>query len=133
MSSCSTQALARRAIGFSMNIIYYNRHQLKPDQLVIGSPPFDLGPYVTYVPSLDILLEQADVVSLNLPLNPQTISSFGSREFSIMKPGAILVNTARGAIVDEEALLQALDTGRVSSLGLFTTRPRRTSLVRLMI
>lgn len=116
-----SQALARRAIGFSMKILYHNRHPLKKNQLVTGSPPFDLSPFVTYVNSLDSLLSQSDVVSLNLPLNAETAGSFGAREFNLMKPDAILVNTARGAIVDEEALLAALDSGRVSSLAFMLT------------
>lgn len=112
------RALARRAIGFSMKILYHNRHPLEKSQLVTGNPPFDLSPFVTYVNSLDSLLSQSDVVSLNLPLNAETAGSFGAREFNLMKPSAILVNTARGAIVDEESLLAALDSGRLWSAGL---------------
>ncbi|KAG0148878.1 hypothetical protein CROQUDRAFT_131611 [Cronartium quercuum f. sp. fusiforme G11] len=112
------RALARRAIGFSMRIIYHNRHPLTRSQLLVGNPPFDLSPYVTYISSLDSLLEEADVVSLNLPLNAETSGSFGRREFNLMKSGSVLVNTARGAIVDEAAFLEALESGRLRAAGL---------------
>jgi len=63
---------------------------------------------------MDELLKQSDVVSLNLPLNDKTKGSFGKKQFDMMKEGAALVNTARGAIVDEEALIEALESGKVS-------------------
>ena len=62
---------------------------------------------------MDELLKQSDVVSLNLPLNDKTKGSFGKKQFDMMKEGAALVNTARGAIVDEEALIEALESGKV--------------------
>ena len=64
---------------------------------------------------MDELLKQSDVVSLNLPLNDKTKGSFGKKQFDMMKEGAALVNTARGAIVDEEALIEALESGKVCS------------------
>ena len=95
--------MARRLLAFDMKIIYYNRREISP------KPDFPC----TYVSSMDELLKQSDVVSLNLPLNDKTKGSFGKREFDMMKEGAALVNTARGAIVDEEALIEALESGKV--------------------
>lgn len=100
-----------------MRIIYHNRNELSPESLVLPatstSPSFDLKPYVTYVPTQDALLEQSDVVSLNLPLNAKTHKSFGAKQFAKMKKGAVLVNTARGGVVDEEAMIDALESGQV--------------------
>lgn len=101
-----------------MRIIYHNRNPLSREALVVpstsSSPALDLGPFVTYVSTLDSLLKEADVVSLNLPLNDETKGSFGRKQFQTMKKGAVLVNTARGGVVDEEALLAALESGHVS-------------------
>lgn len=96
--------MARRLLAFDMKIIYHNRRELSP------KPDFPC----TYVSTMDELLKQADVVSLNLPLNDKTKGSFGKKQFDMMKDGAALVNTARGAIVDEEALIEALESGKVS-------------------
>lgn len=95
--------MARRLIAFDMKIIYHNRKELSP------KPDFPC----TYVSTMDELLKQSDVVSLNLPLNDKTKGSFGKKQFDMMKEGAALVNTARGAIVDEEALIEALESGKV--------------------
>nr|CDI52005.1 2-hydroxyacid dehydrogenase [Melanopsichium pennsylvanicum 4]SNX82454.1 probable GOR1 \ len=100
-------ALAKRAAAFDMKIIYYNRN-----------PNPNADPSYTYVKSQQELLAQSDVVSLNLPLNKQTEKSFGKTQFDQMKDGAILVNTARGGVVDEDALIDALNSGKLSSAGL---------------
>jgi lactate dehydrogenase-like 2-hydroxyacid dehydrogenase len=89
-----------------MKIIYYNRKPTEAD--------FPC----TYCESLDELLAQADVVSLHMPLNAQTHNSFGKEQFAKMKDGAVLVNTARGGVVDQEALLEALESGKLYSAGL---------------
>lgn len=73
---------------------------------------------ITYCKTLDELLEQADVVSLHVPLNDKTEKFFGRDQFNKMKKGSCLVNTARGGVVDEEALLEALENGQLSSAGL---------------
>lgn len=75
--------------------------------------------------ALETLLSMSDVVSLHVRLSDKTERMIGPREFELMKPGAILVNTARGAIVDETALIHALSTGKVSGAGLdvFSTEP----------
>jgi len=99
--------VAVRAKAFGMKIQYHNRSRLPPDQ----------AEGATYV-SFDELLAQADVLSLNLSLNQSTRHIIGAPEFSKMKDGVVIVNTARGALIDEKALVEALDSGKVLSAGL---------------
>ncbi|KAL5362205.1 D-isomer specific 2-hydroxyacid dehydrogenase [Aspergillus floccosus] len=99
--------MANRARAFGMKIIYHNRSRLAPE-LEAGA---------TYV-SFDELLVQADVLSLNLALNASTRHIIGAPEFQKMKDGVVIVNTARGALIDEKALVAALDSGKVLSAGL---------------
>jgi phosphoglycerate dehydrogenase-like enzyme len=75
--------------------------------------------------SLDDILQRADIVAVVLPLSQETRGLLGAREFGLMKPGAIFINGARGAIVQEDALLQALDHGtlRAAGLDVFATEP----------
>ncbi|OCF36035.1 2-hydroxyacid dehydrogenase [Kwoniella heveanensis BCC8398] len=101
-------AMARRLIAFDMKVIYYNRKEISP------KPDFPC----TYISNQEDLLRQADIVSLNLPLNEKTKGSFGKKQFDQMKDGSVLVNTARGAVVDEEALIEALESGKLYSAGL---------------
>lgn len=68
--------------------------------------------------TLDELLQRADVISLHVHLTPETRHMLGRREFTLIKPGAILINTARGALIDEAALIEALRSGRLASAGL---------------
>ncbi|EIW68119.1 hypothetical protein TREMEDRAFT_72115 [Tremella mesenterica DSM 1558] len=102
------KALARRMLGFNMKIIYYNRSPYSP------APDFPC----TYIDNMNNLLAQSDVVSLNLPLNANTKGSFGKAQFDKMKDGACLVNTARGAVVVEEDLIAALESGKLACAGL---------------
>jgi len=67
--------------------------------------------------TLEELLKQSDIVSIHVPLNDQTRGMIGAKEFALMKPGAILINTARGPIVSEAALIEALETGKLSGGG----------------
>jgi glyoxylate reductase len=101
--------MARRARGFDMRVLYYNRQRL--------SPAVEAEYSATYLP-LDTLLQQADFVSLHTPYTPATHHLIGERELNLMKPGAILINTARGPIVDEKALVKALQTGTIAGAGL---------------
>jgi glyoxylate/hydroxypyruvate/2-ketogluconate reductase len=100
-------AIARRAAGFSMKIVYCNR-SAAANEAQLGA---------TRLP-LDALLAAADHVVLVLPYSPQTHHVIGARELSLMKPTATLVNIARGGIVDDAALAQALKDGRIAAAGL---------------
>ena len=102
-------AVARRARGFGMRILYWTPRR-KPE-----SVERELG--LAYVP-FDQLLEQSDFVSLHSPLTSATRHQIGARELARMKPTAFLINTARGAIVDEAALARALKRGRIAGAGL---------------
>lgn len=103
------QALARRAKAFGMKIAYSNRRPVAP-QLEA-----ELGAQLM---SMEELLSTSDVVSLNCPYSPATHHLMSTPQFEMMRPGAFLVNTARGPIVDEAALVAALKTGQISGAGL---------------
>jgi glyoxylate reductase len=96
------QAVARRASGFGMEVVHHTRH----DTGLSG-----------WMPDLDDLLRVADVVTLHVPLTPETTGLIDARRLSIMKPTAVLVNTARGPVVDEEALAIALEDGTIFGAG----------------
>ena len=99
------QALARRAIASNMKVIYNNRHQLATD--------IEQKYKATYVSQED-LLKTADFVSLNLPYTPAVKHLIGAKELNMMKKSAYLINTARGAHVDEIALVEALRNGEIA-------------------
>ena len=103
------KALAKRAAACGMEVIYHNRHQLYIDE--------ETRLNVEYVSKED-LLARADFVSLNAPLTPETRHIIGESELRQMKPTAILINTARGPLVDERALVNALREGIIHSAGL---------------
>jgi phosphoglycerate dehydrogenase-like enzyme len=105
------RCVAERVRPFGAKVIYTDVAQLPSDV------EERLG--VTYLP-LDGLLEQSDVVSLHMPLNDATRGMIGAAAFARMKPTAILINTCRGEIVDEPALVDALKTGRLLGAGLDT-------------
>ncbi len=103
------KAVARRgSAGFDMDVIYYNRSRDEEFEQKYG---------VEYRP-LDELLEQSDFVSLHLPLTPATEKLIGENELDKMKDEAYLINTARGAVVDENALLHALREGKIAGAGI---------------
>jgi glyoxylate reductase len=103
------EAVARRARGFGMRILYTKRRRLD------GAAEAALG--VTYA-SLDDLLRQSDFVSLHVSLQPETVHLIGARELALMRPTAFLVNTARGPVVDEKALVDALRGGAIAGAAL---------------
>lgn len=114
------QAVARRAaLGFGMPVLYHSR---RPVDVANELP--ELAGKVTHTP-LDDLLKRADIVAAVLPLSNETRGLMGAREFGLMKPGAIFINGARGAIVQEDALLHALNHGtlRAAGLDVFATEP----------
>jgi glyoxylate reductase len=100
-------AVARRAAGFGMEIIYYNRSRnIEVENL----------PDCRYT-ELDELLSEADFVSLHTPLTPETYHLIDARRLELMKPTAFLINTARGPVVDEDALADALEQKRIAGAG----------------
>ncbi|KAK1544812.1 hypothetical protein CPAR01_02314 [Colletotrichum paranaense] len=102
--------LAKKAAVFNLKIRYHNRHQL---------PAEDEAKYnAVYSPTLEDLLGKSDIVSLNCPLNDQTTGLIGPAEFAAMKDGIFIVNTARGPVINEAALKDALDSGKVARAGL---------------
>ncbi|KAL4783637.1 D-isomer specific 2-hydroxyacid dehydrogenase [Aspergillus varians] len=109
------QALARRARAFGMEIIYYNRSRLSEKEEGDAR-------YVTF----DKLLQESDIISLNLPFTAATRHLISSPEIQKMKNGAIIINTARGPLLDEEALVEGLRTGKLASAGLdvFENEPK---------
>jgi glyoxylate reductase len=110
------QAIARRAAGFAMRVLYLNHPGRRPPSNV-ARPAGAVGV------SLTRLLAQSNYVSIHVPLTSKTRHMMGPREFALMKPGAILVNTARGAVVDQAAMLAALKSGRLGGAGLDVTDP----------
>jgi glyoxylate reductase len=103
------KAVARRAQGFSMRVLYWTPRR-KPEH-----EERDAG--LTYVP-FDELLRESDFVSLHSPLNEHTHHQIGARELRLMKKTTYIVNTARGAIVDEAALMRALQKKQIAGAGL---------------
>lgn len=101
-------AVARRARGFGMRVLYHNRRRDASAEEALGA---------VYRP-LEDLLRESDAVSLHVPLTPATRHLIGARELALMKPTAVLVNTARGPVVDEAALAAALRAGRPFAAGL---------------
>ena len=104
------QSLARRAIAAGMTVIYHNRRPIANSQ----SPIADQARYV----SKEELLQTADFVSLNLPYTPEVKHLIGEEELKMMKKSAYLINTARGAHVCEEALVQALKNGEIAGVAM---------------
>lgn len=107
------QAMARRAAGFDMQVLYTSRTR---------KPALEAKNGYTWS-TLDGLLSQADFVSIHTPLTPQTYRLFGAAEFARMKPGAMLINTSRGAVVDQDALAAALDAHGLAGAALDVTDP----------
>lgn len=102
-------AVARRGhFGFDMDVIYYSRTRKEHLEEELEA---------RYV-ELDGLLEESDFVSIHTPLTPETEGMIGEREFKLMKEDAVLVNVARGPVVDEEALVEALRSGEIRGAGL---------------
>lgn len=102
------EALVKRAKGFDMNVLYHNRTRKQEKEQELG---------IHYV-SLEDLLKQSDFICLLLPYSPEVHHLIGKKELSLMKENAILINTARGGIVDEHALYHALKDGVIWAAGL---------------
>ncbi|MGC8896285.1 MAG: hydroxyacid dehydrogenase [Candidatus Bathyarchaeia archaeon] len=108
-------AVARRLGSFNVNLVYYRRNRSIELERALG---------VKYV-SFDELLRISDIISIHLPLNSETYHMISFREFALMKHGVYIVNTARGAIIDEKALYEALVSGKVAgaALDVFESEP----------
>jgi glyoxylate reductase len=103
--------VAKRARGFAMRILYFDHRRRPREERRYGLVPTDL----------DQLLREADFVSLHVPLTSETRHLIGERELSLMKPTAILVNTARGPVVDQQALYRFLKERRINAAALDVT------------
>jgi lactate dehydrogenase-like 2-hydroxyacid dehydrogenase len=109
------RAFAEKARGFEMEVHYFNRTRLSPEQ--------EQG--ATYHGSIDTLLTVADFLSLHCPATPETVNLLDAENLAKLPDGAVLVNSARGALVDEDALLSAIESGKLAAAGLdcFKTEP----------
>src|SRR5436853_4663350 len=104
------QAVARRAKAFGLQIHYHNRKPVHPQ--------IERELSATYWESLDQMLARMDIVSVNCPHTPATYHLLSARRLKLMKPSAYIVNTARGEVIDENALARMLETGTLSGAGL---------------
>ncbi|MCD6160045.1 MAG: D-glycerate dehydrogenase [Kosmotoga sp.] len=101
--------VARRAIGFGMRVIYHNRHRIpEAEERVLSASYY----------SLEDLLKTADIISLHVPLTPETYHLINKERLELLKPNAILINTARGPVIDEKALIKVLKERRIYGAGL---------------
>jgi glyoxylate reductase len=104
------QAVAHRARGFGLEVVYHNRHRLPPAiENMLGA---------RYEPDLDTLIAEADILTLHCPASSGTHHLLDAARIASMKPTACVINTARGDIIDEEALITALEHGRLAGAGL---------------
>jgi gluconate 2-dehydrogenase len=111
------QVIARRATGFEMKVLYHNRTRIAPD--------LEKKLSATFVTKED-LLRQSDFLVLQVPYSQETHHLIGARELALMKPTAILINSTRGGVVDDAALIEALRSGviRAAGLDVFENEPR---------
>jgi glyoxylate reductase len=103
-------AVARRAKAFGLSIHYHNRHRVLP--------AVEEELEATYWESLDQMLARMDIISVNCPSTPATFHLLSGRRLALMQPSAYLVNTARGDIIDEEALVKLIHDGKIAGAGL---------------
>lgn len=104
------QAVARRAQAFGMQVHYHNRRRLRPEiEDMLGA---------TYWASLDQMVARMDVISINCPSTPNTFHLMNARRLKLMKPDAVIVNTSRGEVIDENALTRMLRAGEIAGAGL---------------
>ncbi|MBD9525858.1 MULTISPECIES: D-glycerate dehydrogenase [Paracoccus] len=104
------QAVARRARAFGMGVHYHNRHRLRPE--------VESALEATWWESLDQMLARVDIVSVNAPHTPATFHLLNARRLKLMKPTAVVVNTSRGEVIDENALTRMLRAGEIAGAGL---------------
>ncbi|WP_293449866.1 D-glycerate dehydrogenase [Planktotalea sp.] len=104
------QAVARRAKAFGMQIHYHNRRRLRAE--------VEDGLEATYWESLDQMVARMDVISVNCPHTPSTFHQLNARRLKLMKPSAVIINTSRGEVIDENALTRMLQAGELAGAGL---------------
>ncbi|MEM6276770.1 MAG: D-glycerate dehydrogenase [Pseudomonadota bacterium] len=104
------QAVARRAAAFGMQVHYHNRKRLRPE--------IEEDLEATYWESLDQMISRMDVISVNCPHTPATFHLINARRLKLMKASAVLVNTSRGEVIDENALTRTLRAGEIAGAGL---------------
>jgi glyoxylate reductase len=104
------QAVARRAKAFGMQIHYHNRRRLRPE--------IEDALEATFWESLDQMVARMDVVSVNCPHTPSTFHLLNARRLKLLKPSAVIVNTSRGEVIDENALTRMLKAGELAGAGL---------------
>jgi glyoxylate reductase len=104
------QAVAKRANAFGMQVHYHNRRRLRPE--------IEEGLGATYWESLDQMVSRMDVISVNCPATPSTFHLMNARRLKLMKPEAVIVNTSRGEVIDENALTRMLRSGEIAGAGL---------------
>jgi glyoxylate reductase len=104
------QAVAHRARAFGLEVVYHSRHRVAQAlETMLG---------VRYEADLDALVASADILTLHCPATPETHHLIDARRIALMKPGAFIINTARGKIVEEEAMIEALVSGHLGGAGL---------------
>lgn len=104
------QAVAHRAAAFGMQVHYHNRKRVRPE--------VEEALEATYWESLDQMVARMDVISVNCPSTPSTFHLMNARRLKLMKPSAVIVNTSRGEVIDENALTRMLRTGDIAGAGL---------------
>ncbi len=104
------QAVARRARAFGMQVHYHNRKRLRPE--------VEADLEATYWDSLDQMVSRMDIISINCPHTPSTFHLMNARRLKLMKPTAVIVNTSRGEVIDENALVRGLIAGEIAGAGL---------------
>jgi len=104
------RAVAQRARAFGMQVHYHNRRRLRPET----EAEFE----ATYWDSLDQMVARMDVISVNCPSTPSTFHLMNARRLKLMKPSAVIVNTSRGEVIDENALTRMLRAGEIAGAGL---------------
>jgi len=112
------RAVAERAKAFGMEIHYHNRSRLPaPQEQALGA---------TYWPDVEAMLPEMNVISVNCPRTPDTVNMLSRERIATLRPDAVVVNTARGGVIDEEALADALAEGRIAGAGLdvYDNEPR---------
>jgi len=97
--------VARRALGFGMHVLAYD-------------PPFTPMDFIVEITTMEKLLTRSDYITLHLPFDKKAGPVIGKKEFDMMKKGVVIINCARGGVVDQKALLEALESGKVAAAGL---------------